>query len=198
MDAEAPGERLEDRASQGETVVHLTWETLSNGHRHKPATLLTNDPTRPKITFAAEGEVSPRGDDLPAPRGKGDQRLGDFERRGRSQGQIRGLFARQARPQDHRDDHLTSRLHHGRPEDLPEALRKEIKTEAGRLVVLTIKRGMTLGTFLQELVIKTDHPKEPELAAHVDGQGRRPDRQWCRPSCGFRGSPARVVARSSW
>lgn len=155
---------------KGETVVHLTWETLSNGHYHKPATLLTNDPTRPKITFAAEGEVSPAVMIYPPPEGQAisvSEISSDEEEH-----KVKFAVYSLDKP-DLKITEMTTSLPDyitAEQEDLPESLRKEVKTEAGRLVVLTIKRGMTLGTFLQELVIKTDHPKEPELRLTLTGK----------------------------
>ncbi|AGA25211.1 DUF1573 domain-containing protein [Singulisphaera acidiphila] len=170
MDAKRQVKGSKTVPPKGETVVHLTWETLANGHYHKPATLITNDPERPKITFAAEGEVSPAVMIYPPP----ENQAINVSEISSDQEEYKVTFAvySQDKP-DLKITEMTTSL----PDyitvdqkDLPEAVCKEIKTEAGRQVTVTFKRGMTLGTFLQELVIKTDHPKEPELRLTLTGK----------------------------
>jgi hypothetical protein len=50
---------------------------------------------------------------------------------------------------------------------------KRLKIEKGYMVTVVIKPGMPLGDFHDELVIVTDHPKQPEVkvtvGGHVDG-----------------------------
>jgi hypothetical protein len=51
----------------------------------------------------------------------------------------------------------------------PEDARR-LKVEKGYLVTVTIKPGMPLGDFHEELVIETDHPKQPEVRVSVGGK----------------------------
>jgi hypothetical protein len=155
---------------KGETQIHFTWETLANGHYHKPATLLTNDPEHPRLTFAAEGEVSPAVMIYPPPVNQAinvNEVSSDKE-------EYPVTFAVYSRD---KPDLKITEMSTSLPElitvtqkPLSEAACKEIGTEAGHEVTLTIKRGMQLGTFLQELVIKTDHPNEPEIRMTVTGK----------------------------
>jgi hypothetical protein len=156
---------------KGETVVHLTWETLANGHYHKPATLLTNDPEKPKITFSAEGEVSPAVMIYPPATDNLAINVAEIPS-DKEEHQVKFAVYSLDKP-DLKITEIASSL----PEyitadqtDLPEAICKEIKAKAGRQVTLTFKRGLTLGTFLEELVVKTDHPKEPELRFTLNGK----------------------------
>ncbi|WP_406697559.1 hypothetical protein V5E97_01745 [Singulisphaera sp. Ch08] len=153
-----------------ETVIHFTWETLSNGHYHKPATLITNDPEMPKITFAAEGEVSPAVMIYPPSE---NQTISVAEiSSDKEKNTVMFAVYSQDKP-DLKITEISSSLPEfitAEQKPLSEKDCKEINTKAGRQVVLTIKRGMTLGTFLQELVIKTDHPNEPEVRLSLTGK----------------------------
>lgn len=50
---------------------------------------------------------------------------------------------------------------------------KPLKIEKGQMVTVEIKPGMPLGDFHDELIVHTDHPKQPEVkisvGGHVDG-----------------------------
>jgi hypothetical protein len=155
---------------KGETQIHFTWETLANGHYHKPATLITNDPENPKLTFAAEGEVRPAVMIYPP---LANQAINVNEVSSDKE-EYPVTFAIYS--EDKADLKITE-MSTSLPEHiiatqkpLSEAACKEIGTKAGHEVTLTIKRGMQLGTFLQELVIKTDHPNEPEIRLTVTGK----------------------------
>ena len=153
-----------------DTVIHFTWETLSNGHYHKPATLLTNDPERPKLTFAADGEVSPAVMIYPPLEGLA---LNFVEIANNEEPHRMKLAVYSSDRPELKITELTSSLPElitAEDKPLPEAQCKELKIEAGREVVVTVKPGMQLGTFLQELVVKTDHPQEPELRLTVTGK----------------------------
>lgn len=155
---------------KGETEIHFTWETLSNGHYHKPATLVTNDPEKPRLTFAAEGEVSPAVMIYPPLEGQAIN-VSEIASDDKDHPVKFAVYS-----QDKPDLKITE-MSTSLPElitveqkPLSEEACKEINTKAGHEVTLTIKPGMQLGTFLQELVIKTDHPQEPELRLTLTGK----------------------------
>lgn len=154
---------------KGETEIHFTWETLANGHYHKPATLLTNDPERPKLTFAADGEVAPAVMVYPPLEGHAIN-LSDISSEDESRQETFAVYS-QDRPDLKITGMASSLPAYITLEEapLPEEICKKINIKAGREVKLTIKRGMQLGTFLEELVIKTDHPNEPELRLSLTG-----------------------------
>jgi len=155
---------------KGETQIHFTWETLANGHYHKPATLVTNDPEKPRLTFAAVGEVSPAVIIYPP---IVNQAINVAEvSSDKEEHHVTFAVYSQNKP-----DLKITEMSPSRPEfitaeekPLSETACKEIGAKAGREVTLTIKRGMQLGTFLEELMIKTDHPNEPELRLTVTGK----------------------------
>ncbi len=47
---------------------------------------------------------------------------------------------------------------------------KQLKVEKGYVVVVVVKPGMPLGVFQDELVIYTDHPKQPEIRIPLGGK----------------------------
>jgi hypothetical protein len=47
---------------------------------------------------------------------------------------------------------------------------KAMKVEKGRKIILNVKGSMPLGAFREEVVIKTDHPKQSELKLTVTGK----------------------------
>jgi hypothetical protein len=47
---------------------------------------------------------------------------------------------------------------------------RPLKIEKGYIVTVTIKPGMPLGDFHEELVIETDHPKQPEVKVSIGGK----------------------------
>jgi hypothetical protein len=59
-----------------------------------------------------------------------------------------------------------------RPMTVEEA--KQLKIEKGYIVMVTVKPGMPLGIFHEELVIQTDHPKQPEIKITVAGNAFGP------------------------
>ncbi len=52
---------------------------------------------------------------------------------------------------------------------------KPLKVEAGYQILIEIKPGMPQGQFLEELVIRTDHPKRPEVRVSMGGKVIGPD-----------------------
>ncbi len=48
--------------------------------------------------------------------------------------------------------------------------KQQVKFETGYKIVATVKPGMPLGEFKEELVIETDHPKQPEMRVTLMGK----------------------------
>jgi hypothetical protein len=51
---------------------------------------------------------------------------------------------------------------------------KQLKLDKGNKVVVTLKPGAVLGPFTEELVVKTDHPKKPEIRMTLIGKVEGP------------------------
>jgi hypothetical protein len=47
---------------------------------------------------------------------------------------------------------------------------KSLKVEKGQLVYITVEPGMPVGDFHEELIIQTDHPKQPEVRVSIGGK----------------------------
>jgi hypothetical protein len=48
--------------------------------------------------------------------------------------------------------------------------RKEIQIDTGEKLTINVKSGLPLGLFREELVVTTDHPKQPEMRLIVTGR----------------------------
>ncbi|WP_422927301.1 DUF1573 domain-containing protein [Singulisphaera sp. PoT] len=148
--------------------IHLTWDTRSyNEHYKKPATLLTNDPERPKITFTAEGEVRPAVVVYPDANIPLLELTTDEEKH---TGKI-AIFS-----PDRPDFKLTG-VKTSKPDVISASWKpltteeaSAIKTKEGFMVEVTIGRGLPLGAFQEELIFTTDHPKQPEVSVKVTGK----------------------------
>jgi len=153
---------------KSQTTIHFTWETRdNNGPYNKPATILTNDPERPEVRFAADGRVYPALMVYPEPR----VRFGDI-----STDKAENVAAVYVFSHDMPDMKIT-KLSTSKPEFFSAAQSpmkpeecKELKIKNGYKVAVTVKRGMPLAPFLEELRIETDHPKQSELKLTIDGK----------------------------
>lgn len=156
----------------------VTWNTKTWTHFHQTAkVLVSNDPERQVLEFVIEGEARPPIVTMPA-----ESRL-DFQTVGN----------------DAPNPHFIGVASLDRPETKVTAVKatpelfttevqpltadecKNMKVEKGSKVIVSIRPGAALGSFNEELVIETDHPKKPEvrfvLAGKVDGPIRfSPDR----------------------
>jgi hypothetical protein len=151
-----------------ETTIHFTWETRENsGTYHKTATILTDDPERPKLEFSALGEVHPAVVVYP-------DRVINFIEVSTDEEVHSASIA--VYSQDKPDMKIT-RLASSKPtlivaeqEPMTKEQCESLKVKAGWRITVKVKRGFPLATFLEELVIGTDHPLEPELKLTVTGK----------------------------
>jgi hypothetical protein len=152
----------------GDLPIHFTWETRDyNGKYRKPAILLTNDPERPKIQFVAEGAVYPAVVVFPEGLIKFNEVTAGDE--------VHSAHIAVFSPD--RPETKITRMSSSRPEVFATSSKPlskehcaEIKAKAGWLVTIDLKEGLPLGTFLEELVIETDHPKQPRLQLPISGK----------------------------
>jgi len=152
----------------GQTSIHFTWETREYlGQYHKAANILTNDPQRPRLEFVADGNIFPAIEVYP-------NRTIDFFEVSTDQEEHHLPFAFFSR---NRPETKITRLSTSKPdlitakhEPLPEEECKKLDVKAGYKITVTIKRGLPLAVFLEELVVGTDHPQEPEMRLTVTGK----------------------------
>jgi hypothetical protein len=150
------------------TTLHTTFETrIVNGPFLKKAEILTNDPLHPSLTFAAEGTVRPSVVLYPP-----EPTINFLEiSNDQDDHHSRMLLFSPDQP----DIQITS-LTTSRPgqviateEPMTAEDCKAMQVEKGRRITIDVKGNMPLGPFREELVIRTNHPKQPELKVTVAG-----------------------------
>ncbi len=168
--ADFPGGKDTITLKPGEqTTLHLTFETrTNNGAYHKSATVITNDPVHPTLEFAAEGTVRPSIVLYPP------EPTINFLDISNDQDDHRANVAFYSPDQP---DVKITKLTSSRPdhivvseEPLSAEECKSLKIERGRRINVDVKGSMPLGIFREEVVVKTDHPKQPEVRLTVMGK----------------------------
>jgi hypothetical protein len=152
-----------------ETTVHLSFETRDfNGSYHKSATIVTNDPVHPTLELAADGIVRPSVVLSPP------EPMINFLEIANDQDDH---YAKVALFSPDRPDIKITQLLSSRPDQIvvtQEPLSaddcKALKIEKGLRINVDVKGTMPLGVFREEVVVKTDHPKQPELRLTVNGK----------------------------
>jgi hypothetical protein len=149
-------------------TIHLSFETRDyNGRYHKSATVLTNDPQHQSIEFAADGEIHPAVAVYP------DPTVNFLEISNDDPDHRAGVAVFSA----DKPDLKITKLESSRPgvvvvdqAPLTEEDCKKLKVKAGYRINLDVKLGMPLGSFREEVVIGTDHPKQPEIRLTLLGR----------------------------
>jgi len=148
--------------------IELTWKTRKfDGHYRKTARIGTNDPKRPEITLAVEGEVYPAVTLYPPDSSVDFLTVSNDEDHGRNI----AMFSKD------KPDLKITRLISSNPTLLsvdsrplgPEEA-KQLKVAAGYAIELKLRKSTNLGAFAEEVVVETDHPKMPRLSLKVRGK----------------------------
>jgi hypothetical protein len=152
------------------TTIDLEWNTKDfHDDYSQGARFGSNDPSRPTFNLTIKGKVYPAVIVFP-PQMIQFQTISNEE-----PNQARIAVFSLDRPQMKLTKLSTSKPGlieaHSTPMTPEQA--KQLKAEAGHTVTVEIKPGMPVGQFQEELVIQTDHPKQPEvkvtIAGHVSG-----------------------------
>ena len=152
------------------TKVKLTWETrTNNGKFEKSASVLTNDPTKPKIDFIIDGTVRPAISLLPPIEGLVYYTIPNDHDHPKS-----FLIHSDDRPDfkitkaiSSNPDLIKVETHPVPPED---AKKMEVASGKAYRVDVIVKPGSALGSFREEVVLTTDHPLKPEVKLPVSGK----------------------------
>ena len=154
------------------TEIRLEWNTKEgSGPFQQTATIATNDPLHPELTFEISGEVQP-----PIVMWPPDPAV-NLPTVQNDKGEVvnKAFFS-----PDRQGFKITS-VKSSRP-DLLEATVKAMdadqlkqfashaKVKAGQLMEVRVKPSTALGPFSEELLIATDHPSRPELRLMVMGR----------------------------
>jgi hypothetical protein len=151
------------------TTLHLSFETREvNGAFHKKAEILTNDPLHPSLSFVADGTVHPSVVLYPP-----ESTINYLEISNDQDDHHSSVMLFSPDQPDVKITQLvTSRPGHVVATEEPMSADdcKAMKVEKGRRITINVKGNMPLGFFREEVVIKTDHPKKPELKLIVAGK----------------------------
>ena len=151
---------------QQSTSIDLEWETRTfHDDYHKGAVIGTNDPTYPTISLNVHGKVH-------APVIIFPPEMINFESVSNEEPRSAKFAVFSAdRPETKIVELTTSRpdFFVTKLDALTADECKQLKVTSGTRVNVTMKPGMPLGRFLDEIVIKTDHPLMPELKMSIGG-----------------------------
>jgi hypothetical protein len=152
-----------------ETTLHLTFDTReTNGAYNKTANILTNDPLHPSLQFAADGTVKPSVVLFPP-----EPTINFLEIFNDKDDHYATVMLYSPDRPDVKITQMTS----SRPREiaveehpLSEEDCKTLKIDKGRRITIDVKATMPLGLFREEVLIKTDHPKQPEVKLTLNGK----------------------------
>jgi len=165
--------------------IELTWNTRKvDGPYRKSARIGTNDPNRPEITLAVEGEVHPAVVTIPPDRSISFQTVNNDEPHTVSAfvtssdyPDLKVIRAISSNP-----SLLGVETRAPTPEEA-----ERFKIEKGVAIEVTLKATPILGAFAEEVVLETDHPRQKELHFNVIGKVTGP----------ITVAPERVVLRNA-
>ncbi|MFO0908852.1 MAG: DUF1573 domain-containing protein [Isosphaeraceae bacterium] len=153
------------------TVIDLEYETRqNNGEYAKGAEIGTNDPDLAQFSLTVKGKVYPPVLTFPAEptlnmgvvSNEKDQHDAFVAAFSLDRPETRILSFNSSNPM------VTAEITELTPEELKSLPVKDIKR--GSKLSIHVKSGLALGSFRQEVVFKTDHPKQPELRIAVGGK----------------------------
>ncbi len=153
------------------TEIKLKWETrLNNGEFKKSASILTNDPVKPAIDFVVQGLVRPavmvRPMDQVVNYGnvtndKPNEQLVHAFSTDMPNFKITSIST--SRP-----DFIETSSEAFERDNVPGL--KETEKVKGYIITVRLKKGMPVGLFSEELLIKTDHPKQGDIKVSLSGK----------------------------
>lgn len=149
-------------------TVRVEWETRQFQDKYeKTARILTNDPGRPDLTFVVLGIVRPAVVTYPADGFVNAQTVSNDTSHG-----FEVVLTSPDRPETKILDMQSSRPDLIDLEKIPltEAELARLEAKAGYKVTVVIKPTPILGTFREEVVVKTDHPLRDEVRLVVAGR----------------------------
>ncbi len=152
----------------GKTEIVLSWNTKDrDGSYRQSATIATNDPERQTFELVVEGTVRPAIVVLP------DVNLNFMEISNDEPDHRAGVALYSSDKPDLKILKLTT----SKPgvilaehEPLTQEDRKTFQIEAGHRVNVDVKSGLPLSVFREEVVIETDHPRQPEVRLTLVGK----------------------------
>ncbi len=148
------------------TTIDLSWNTKEFHNEYSQgATFGTNDPRMPTFKLAVKGLVYPAVTIMPNqmiqfPRISNEEpHHAKFAVFSQQRPETKLLAVTSSKP-----DLIVATFR-----ELKDDEKKQLKTPRGYMVDVEVKPGMPLGNFHEELVVRTDHPKEPITKMSVGG-----------------------------
>jgi hypothetical protein len=179
------------------TKLHLTFHTNNyDGAYRKTASLVTNDPVHPNLEFAGEGTVRPSVVLYPP------ESTINYLEISSDQDDHRSSIALYS---PDRPAIQITQLVSSRPGEIVvahEPLKAEdckvLKIGQGHRITINVLGTIPLGVFREEVVVKTDHPKQPEVRLTVTGKmvgpiSASPERMRLVPVESQRGATSELV-----
>lgn len=163
-----PGEKETLTVPPGESdVMGLNWHTKKDlpEDYSQGATFETNDPRHPTFMLTVKGKVYPAVSIYPP-------EMIQFPRISNEEPHSAKIAVYSKERPDLKLTELTSSkpgLIVADAKPMTEEEAKSLKITKGYLVTVTVKPGMPLGTFHEELIVRTDHPKQSEIKVSVHG-----------------------------
>jgi hypothetical protein len=148
------------------TTIDLSWNTKEfHDDYSQGAKFGTNDPRTPQFQLAIKGKVYPPVVVFP-PQMMQFPRISNEEPH-----QSKFAVYSQERPELKVIKAVSSKpgLIGAEFKPMTPQEAKQLKVEKGYMVTVEIKPGMPLGNFHEELVVTTDHPKQPEVKMTIGG-----------------------------
>jgi hypothetical protein len=163
---EAPAQATVEVPPGQSTPIEVSWDTREWNDFHQFARLGTNDREQPSFTLAITGKVMPAVAVLPPEMVAVPPMTSEDTRRekltvvspDRADWKLTKLLT--SRP-----DRIVAQATPMTPEEV-----KSLHVQGGYHVVVEIKPGLPPGGFREELVIQTDHPKQPEVRVPIVGK----------------------------
>lgn len=153
------------------TEIELKWETRqNNGEFKKSASVLTNDPLNPSIEFVVQGIVRPAVMVRPIDMVVNFQSVSN-EKVNESpiavfssdKDDLKVLSVTTSKP-----EFIETEIVPFNEAELADLTEKE--KVHGQKVVVKLKPGMPVGLFSEEMIVKTNHPKQGDLRLTVTGK----------------------------
>ena len=171
--SEEGGEKKRVRVPPGgSTSIEVTWETKNWIKFAQTATLGTNDPDNPVLSLSILGRVLFPVEVLAADAVTPSDTLvfTTISNEETSRESLTILSPDRAglkltKVRSSKPDLIIADIKPMTPEEI-----KKRRVSSGYQVVVTVKPGMPVGSFREELVFQTDHPKQPELKVTVAGK----------------------------
>jgi len=170
--ADAPGKQGKSTmlpvAPGASEPIGLTWNTrkIDGGYR-KSARIGTNDPRQPEVTLSVEGKVYPAVVVVP-----GDSSV-SFQTVSNDEDVIRKVALYSKDRPAMKITQVTSSnpaLLEVHSQPMTDAEAAQFKVEAGQVVDVKLKASAKLGSFNEEILIRTDHPEKPTISLRASGK----------------------------